>query len=255
MLSSLIMTPNQKINKLAKFLAYVLGRRPDEFGLLPDGRGYVKIKDLLKALSEEEGWRHIRRAAIDELCITLDAPPVEFSENLIRAVDRDHMPVQQPAGDLPKLLYVCIRQRAHHHTLQRGVFPAGSQRIILTPDPEMAVRMGKRIDGDPVQVTVQAHAAAEQGVAFDRMGDLYLADYIPVGCFTAPPLPKEKADPKPKEAPVREPADPMPGSFFMDVNRGGRPKAPHEKTRKNAKQPWKKDRKQQRKHKEKMWPS
>jgi len=41
---------------LAKMLAYVLGRRPDEFGLIPDAEGFVRIKDLLKALHEEEGW-------------------------------------------------------------------------------------------------------------------------------------------------------------------------------------------------------
>ena len=52
--------------KLAKFLDYVLGRNPDEFGLVPDEQGYVKIKELLKALNQEEGWRHLRLANINE---------------------------------------------------------------------------------------------------------------------------------------------------------------------------------------------
>ena len=39
---------------LSRMLAYVLGHRPDEFGLLPDESGYVRLKDLLTALKEEE---------------------------------------------------------------------------------------------------------------------------------------------------------------------------------------------------------
>jgi putative RNA 2'-phosphotransferase len=36
-------------------LSYVLGRRPDEFGLVPDADGFVRLKDLLKALHEALG--------------------------------------------------------------------------------------------------------------------------------------------------------------------------------------------------------
>ena len=40
--------------QLAKFFNYVLGRRPDEFGLVTDKEGFVKIKELIKATNEEE---------------------------------------------------------------------------------------------------------------------------------------------------------------------------------------------------------
>ena len=79
------MAANQPLNKFSKFLSYVLGHKPDEFGLLPDQEGYVKLKDLLKAVNEEEGWRHIRKTAIDELMITLPHPPVDIKGALIRA--------------------------------------------------------------------------------------------------------------------------------------------------------------------------
>ena len=35
-----------ELKKQAKFLAYILGVHPDEFGLVPDKEGFVKIKDL-----------------------------------------------------------------------------------------------------------------------------------------------------------------------------------------------------------------
>jgi putative RNA 2'-phosphotransferase len=249
------MTPNQKITKLAKFLSYVLGRKPDEFGLIPDDSGYVKIKDLLKALSEEEGWRYVRRGAIDELCITLPKPPVEINDTLIRAVERDKLPLRGQVCDPPKLLYTCIRQRAHHHVLRKGIFPSGSESVILSPEPAMSLRLGKRIDGQPVQLTIRVETAIENGVTLEQSGDLYIADFIPVGCFTAPALPKEKADTKPVEPARKKPSDTMPGSFYMDLTRDGLPDKQKAQKRKDAGKSWKKDRKQQRKQKEKMWPS
>ncbi|MFO7962543.1 MAG: RNA 2'-phosphotransferase [Desulfobacterales bacterium] len=248
------MTRYQQLNKLAKFLSYVLGRRPDEFGLVPDPEGYVKIKDLLKALCEEDGWRHVRRASLDEICLSLENPVIEISENRIRAADRESLSLTSPAENLPKLLYTCIRQRAHHHVVNRGIFPAGTDRIILSPDPDMALRMGKRIDSHPVQLTVHAHSAVENGSFFEQYGGLYISEFIPVGCFTAPPLPREKTDSKSGEAHAERPEPIMPGSFLINTSRVARHGKPNSKDRKPAKQPWKKDRKQMRKHKEKMWP-
>ena len=43
---------------LAKFIAYILERRPDEFGLVTDKEGFVKIKELLKAITEEKEWKY-----------------------------------------------------------------------------------------------------------------------------------------------------------------------------------------------------
>ena len=61
------MKHSRQVDKLEKLLTYILGRRPDEFGLVPGPDGYVKIKDLLKALSEEPGWRHVRRSHLREV--------------------------------------------------------------------------------------------------------------------------------------------------------------------------------------------
>ena len=246
------MTINQKTTKLAKFLSYVLGRNPDEFGLIPDASGYVKIKDLLKAIGEEDGWRHVRRGAIDELCITMPHSPVEINDNLVRAVQRDKLPMRGPVQDPPKLLYTCIRQRAHHHALQKGIFPAGPDPVILSPEPAMALRLGKRIDGQPVQLTVHVQTALENGVTVEQSGDLYMADFIPLGCFTAPPLPKEKPAAKVAQPVKEKPADAMPGSFYMDLSRDGKPEKPYSKQRKHAKKPWKTDRRQQRRQKERQ---
>jgi putative RNA 2'-phosphotransferase len=217
------------LRKLAKVLEYVLGRRPDEFGLVPDPEGYVRIKDLLKALSEEEGWRHIRRASLNEILVSLPEPPVEIRENLIRARDRSHLvvpdPEGPPAGDLPPLLYTCVRKKAHPVVMEEGVPPMGHHpRVVLSSSPETARRIGRRFDAEPVLLTVQTARAREAAVAVHRAGEtLYLSDPLPPEVFTAPPLPKqkpeaEKAKKERKEKPASE-RDPTPGSFVLEFGR------------------------------------
>ncbi len=70
------------LKKKAKFLKYVLGLNPDEFGLVLDKDGYVKIKDLLKAVHEEDGWRSFRQANINEIMISL--PQQVYHKQMLR---------------------------------------------------------------------------------------------------------------------------------------------------------------------------
>ncbi len=241
--------------ELAKFLAYVLGRGPDEFGLVMDAQGYCKIKDLLKALNEEAGWRHVRRASIDEILITLPDPPVEILEDRIRAVNREHLPQIKPASNLPKLLYTCIRQKAHHHVPDKGIFPLGGVPfVILAPDREMAQRLGRRFDQSPIMLTVQVAQAQAMGVAFQSFGErLFLSAFLPPGSFTAPPLPKVKEDTAKKKEVGEEAAKPKtPGSFFLEFTDPEERRQMQQNRRKKEMQR-EKEKKMRRKQKQKMW--
>ena len=77
-----------EIDKLGRFLVYILGHRPDEFGLLPDPSGYVPYKSLLQAIHEESGWGYVRRSHINEVLLGKDRPLFEALENRIRVLDR-----------------------------------------------------------------------------------------------------------------------------------------------------------------------
>jgi len=203
---------------LSKFLSYVLGRRPDEFGLVLAPDGFVKIKDLLKAVCEEDGWKYVRRSYIDEILFTLPDPPFEIKDNFIRAKDRDNLPPLTLAKNPPKLLYICVRRKAHPFVLDKGIFPTGHSRVILSSSRRQAERMGKRLDPEPVLLTVNVLKSVQEGIVFYQAGDtLYFADSIHPGCFTGPPLPKQKTEaPKPevrKESVSHRPA----GSFILDL--------------------------------------
>ena len=100
-------------NQLRKFMTYVLGRRPDEFGLVPDQEGFVHIKDLIKAISEEPGWGYVRRSHIHEVLITGSDNPFVVEEDRIKTAGSDDM-VRPVLGVFPpKLLYHCVRRKAY----------------------------------------------------------------------------------------------------------------------------------------------
>ena len=201
-------------------LAYVLARRPDEFGLVPDADGYVKIKDLLKALHEDDGLRYVNRSHLAEVILSVPEAPIEISENRIRARSRETLSPTTAAAALPKVLFTAIRRRAYAVILERGVKAGDDARIVLTPHREVAERLGKRIDPEPVILTVLVQSCRNQGVTFEQASEgLFLADLIPPGGFSAPLLRlEERAEARPPEklAGTSQRSE-TPGSFVIDA--------------------------------------
>lgn len=238
----------KSIIKFSKFLTYVLGRNPDEFGLVPDEQGFIPVKELLKSLHEEEGWRHIRLSHIKEVSLSVTPSPIEIRENSLRASDRSKLPEIKYADPPPKLLYTAVRRRAYPAAIEKGLIAGSRPHLLLSSDREFALRIGKRIDNEPVILTVQVADSMDKGTLFHQYGDrLYLADSISPGTFSGPPLPKEKPVPE-KSGKAAEPLKPKtPGSYFPDLSPPDNPKRPRRKEK-----AWKKDRRNARKHKQKF---
>ncbi len=210
------MTHRRSPKQLSKFLSYVLGRKPGEFGLVLDQDGFAKIKDVLKAVCEESGFSYVRRSHIHEILITLPNPLIEIKDNQIRAKYRDKLPKHTPTHDIPKLLYTCIRRKAYLFVMENGIFPMGYSSIILSSDRGMAERIGKRTDQTPVMLTVHTQKSIDKGIVFYKAGDtLYLAESILPGCFTGPPLPKQDPLATTKEVPQARAPQVSPGSFLL----------------------------------------
>ena len=230
------MSKQRSAKQLAKFLDYILSRRPDEFGLVADEDGFFKIKELLKAINEEEGFRHVRRAQLDEILITLPDHPFETADKLIRSKIRDRLPQRSVALDAPKLLFTCVRPKAYPHVSIKGIRPTSFSHIILSSDTQMAERSGKRFDQTPVLLHVNVQQSEIQGVVFLRAGEtLYIADSIPEGCFTGPALPKEKPVSKQTKKLEISQAPQTPGTFFIEMDEDGRAVSPASSKGKDAK--------------------
>jgi putative RNA 2'-phosphotransferase len=213
---------NHKETGLVKMLAYVLGVAPQEFGLVPDAEGWVAIKELVKAMQEEDGWRGVRDSMVRDAVNRLAPDQFELEENLIRSRERN-IPRPRPGAETPPHIFIGLRRRAWPVLKDRGLEAKNDAPLVLAKSEDFALRLGRRRDAEPVLVTVQAHQAMDQGVLFSSLGDeLFLADWIPAACLMGPPVPEriaspKKAKPKPEKpaGPVMPSPESMPGSFIV----------------------------------------
>lgn len=206
-------------------LAYVLGVAPQEFGLLPDDQGWISVKELTKALHEEEGWRGVRESMIVDAVNRLAPDQFELDEKLIRSRTRTP-PRPRPGVEPPPHIFIGLRRRAWPVIMDRGLEARNDIPLVLARSEEFALRLGRRRDAEPVLVTVQAQQAMDMGVMFSGLGEeLFLADWIPADCLMGPPVqekmpPKKSAKPKPDKpaGPIMPSPESMPGSFIVQQN-------------------------------------
>ena len=203
----------------------MLGHRPDEFGLVPDIDGFVSLKELLKAIHEEEGWSYVRQSHINEVLLGKDRPLFQFEDNSIRTVERQwKLDIRRAVTSLPKILFTPVRARAHPFVMDKGLRSDGERYLVLTSDRDMALRIGKRRDQKPVLLEVVAAEAQKRGVLFYQFDLLFLSSQIPAKFITGPPVSKKILE-QTKNIPVREEkplitaVDFTPGTFSLDSRR------------------------------------
>ena len=241
---------SKSVQALAKFIAYVLGRHPDEFGLIPDELGFVKIKELLKALHEEPGWTYVRPDHLNELQFSSATNVIEIQDEKVRARERDRLPRHVIPEKLPGVLYTTVRRRAYPFVHDQGLRALPQSRIVLSSHNEMARRLGKRIDAHPVLLTVQVSLAQSAGTQFNQYGDkLFVADFIPTSALQGPPLPKTPYGKRTAPEPERPRT---PGSYFPDAAAIEDPGATTGRPTHRKEKDWKKGRRAARRHKERQ---
>lgn len=206
----------RELESLARMLAYMLGRRPDEFGLALEAGGWVQVKLLLQALHEEPGFSRVRREDLERLAALISPPPVEISGEKVRSLSPSPPELRCYPAALPSLLYLAIPPKIHALVWEEGLKPAHGRELVLARQPEMALRLGQRRDNHPLVVNVAAQAAARGGIAFQAYGEgLFLAPgAIPREFLQLPPPPKEIAPPKPA---AKGKAKAMPGELLLDL--------------------------------------
>jgi putative RNA 2'-phosphotransferase len=215
------MSHRHQVIALSKLLVYIVQHRPDEFGLALDEEGFVSLKELQQAITEEEGWSYVRRSHIIEAIYAGDRERFELKDDRIRDALFNPMPYA-PASP-PKMLYQGARRRAYPHILQKGLAPMGHTYVLLATSPELALRIGRRRDPDPIIVEIQAQRAFENGIIFYQANPLtYLANHIPPSYITGPPismvLPEQKpSDKKPPEKRRPEHERELPGTVLLNL--------------------------------------
>ncbi|SPD76291.1 RNA 2'-phosphotransferase, Tpt1 / KptA family protein [uncultured Desulfobacterium sp.] len=215
-----------RVDDLGRFLLYVLGRRPDEFGLIPDQDGFIKYKDLIRAVNEEPGFSYVRQSHINEVLLGRGRNLFQTAENKIRALEiKWSLNLNSHVNDLPNILFITVRKKAHPMVMEMGLSSGAGRHFVLSADEVMARRIGRRRDPAPVLLKVAADRASKAGIVFYAFGDLFLSPEIPIAFISGPPVSKEilearaEVEIERKERPmIKKPAI-TPGSFVLDVNR------------------------------------
>lgn len=215
-----------RVEQLSRLMIYILGHRPDEFGLAPDAGGFVALKELLWAIREEPGWGYVRPSNINEVLLSRDRSLFEIDGDRIRVLQRNwRLNLDTPSESLPKLVYVAVRKRAHAHALGKGVKAPSGSVLLLSSEKETARRIGLRRGSDPVLLEIHAEEAQREGVPFYPFGQLFLTAEIPPRHIKGPPLPKEPERPMHKAINHSEERaqDFHPGTFALEVERDPSP--------------------------------
>jgi putative RNA 2'-phosphotransferase len=157
--------------------------------LVLDEDGSISLKELQRAIAEEEGWSYVRPSHITEAAYTSGREQFAVEAERIRhSLSRT---IHYEQASPPRILYYGTRQKVYPHILHRGLDPMGRQYVHLTTTPELAMRIGRRRDSYPLLLEIQAQRAFENGVVFYQANPLiYLADHIPPTYIDGPPISK-----------------------------------------------------------------
>ena len=167
------------LDRLSRFLSFLLRHRPSEYPLAFDRRGFVSWSELMDRVrgrfpeATEDDVRGIVDGP-DKKRFELRADRVRATYGHSFAVDLGGERVAPPA----RLYHGAARDLAAA-LLREGLKPRGRAYVHLSATAEEAVAVGRRSDPDPAVVVVDARAAHSDGIPFYASGPLYLAAEVP----------------------------------------------------------------------------
>ncbi|MGQ9745940.1 MAG: hypothetical protein ACUVQV_08235 [Dissulfurimicrobium sp.] len=181
------------LKKLHKILLAMLAKQPDLYGLFPDKNGWIKIKELHGALAQESEFPHITMTSLIQFFNIFGRETFETNNQNVRVRDRKDLPLPETATP-PEILYLPVRPKAYEHVAINGFIPPqGKEWVILATTRELAVKIGKRRDNEPIISEVMSLDAEKGGTVFKRFGEnLFLANAIKPEYLKLPPLPKNR---------------------------------------------------------------
>ncbi len=206
------------LEDLAKVLTYLLGHRPDEFGLVLDPEGFVPVKQLLQALAGEKGLAHVRRHDLEQLTGLMSPPCFEMTADKIKGLIPGPAQLRRPGEDPPALLYLAITPKSHERVFEAGLKAPLERELILAHTKELALKLGRRRSPEPILVTVQAQAAVRAGIYLENYGEnLSQAREIPRQFLQLAPPPVKPVRPEKSRPEKAAPPPTHPGSVMLDL--------------------------------------
>lgn len=166
---------------LSKELSYALRHAPWEYELEMDAEGRVPIDQLLNALHREEHWKDVQEADIQEVIAKSEKKRFELKDGMIRAFYGHSIPMKIVKEEKmpPKVLYHGTARRFLDSIKAKGLLPQSRQYVHFSQDMETAKSVGRRHDGTPCILVIDAKRAWDEGVKFYLGNEkVWLADWV-----------------------------------------------------------------------------
>ncbi len=167
------------IERLSRFLSFLLRHRHEDYPLGFDDRGFVHLKDLVTSVQDR--FPEVDDAAILEVIEGSDKTRFELWEGMVRSnyvhsftIDLEHE-IEHP----PVSLYHGTARDLARSILKEGLKPRDRQFVHLSVSLEEAIAVGKRRDPFPAVLVIQSQEAHTDGVHFYHSGPLFLTKGIP----------------------------------------------------------------------------
>lgn len=215
--------PRYMPKTLAKTLSYILYHSPGEYGLFWNADGTMPWKEFYWALQEDPSLRFVRQNHLQELDYLQIELPAKLEGNSLLLNEGFPLPDYPLAEHLPdRLFYACPRKQLGA-AMKRGLLPTSRPYLPITADKELAFRLGKRRDAQPVLVEIDAQKACTDGIAFRAAGSgLYLVESLTIDYLWFPPVREERlirfTGKKKEKAGTRSEDISSPGSFIANVD-------------------------------------
>lgn len=206
---------------LAKTISYIGLYAPGEYGLYWDADGTMPWKEFYWVLQEDAALRFVRETHIRELNALGLELPFTLDGNSLRLRSLTALPDYPLTAKIPARLYFACRRKHYGFVLKHGLRASGRPLLALTSNKELALRLARRRDSEPILLEVLAQQALAAGSLFRQAGpELYLTEAVPLEHLLCPPIREQElaaaASNKKEPKPDKTAAPPSPGSFVVE---------------------------------------
>ncbi len=171
---------NKKLERLSRFLSYLLRHDPSALGLHLDENGFIPIRTLLGKLRLNARWGWVTK---DDLVVMIRASGksrFEISNERVRATYGHSIRAKIAYPEVPPpSLYHGTSRKSAAAIEREGLKPAQRQYVHLSSTISEALEVGVRRDSTPAIFAVKAREASAEGIRFYKSRTVFLADMIP----------------------------------------------------------------------------
>ena len=168
-------------SRISRYLSLVLRHHPEAAGISLDRHGWAEVSELLAGVSRKYP---IDRELLDEIVAEDEKQRYSYSPDgtKIRASQGHSIPVdvEFKRAAPPEYLWHGTGEKSTASIDRQGLLPMERLYVHLSPDPETAVKVGRR-HGRPVVYRISSGKMAEDGIPFWRSENgVWLVKNVPV---------------------------------------------------------------------------